>query len=223
MAISMIDGILYSHRGRIIGPKNGCFPSFREIFYGLSNLPRFAGQGERPRYWNVLKHSVCVALLMGKIGAAAFIAGLFHDQAENWVGDVPTTFKPPIIRDFERNCQRLLLTQFTQNWRGFDPGAHVAHDYKHADMIMLDVESRLSLRPDHETYLQKFHYPKMTEVERLEAEGLFKALHLIQNDDLEELLRLCMTGAMAGFGQESPEAHTSITRLGRIIFTKAAT
>jgi len=58
-----------------------------DICIGLSNIPRFAGQGE---FYSVAKHCIEVCNMLPKEHK---LAGLLHDASEAYIGDMPTPIK----------------------------------------------------------------------------------------------------------------------------------
>lgn len=220
MQRNILESQLYSRSGRMIGPKNGAFPGLREMFYPLSNFARFSGQAERPAVWNGLKHSVCVAMLLAKShDVIGFIKGLFHDTGEMWFGgDPPTPFKPMAYTEVERFFSRRLAQQLLAIWSGFNVEAHINCNYKPADRLMLDVESRLSLKVDTDHYLTEFRDVSSSDEARAEAEDLMKRVRKIDNDVLLDLVVLCIQDCMRGQGQSSKEAQNSVAKFGHIIY-----
>lgn len=210
-----LAGSIFSFRGRRIGPKLHDFPSFREMFYGLSNIPRFGGQAEAPAQWNVLKHSACVALLCGKRGSMPFIRGMFHDYPEMWIGDVPTPFKTDEIRAFEEACMLHLAGQMERAWSGFNAAAYVETEFFEEDRTMLAVEAAMSLKVDDVTLHEEFHRNKVDAKTWEDGCRLFYALHRWPNDLLVNSLAEFMTTVLSiPGGPGAKHVHDSIVKLG---------
>lgn len=64
-----------------------------DIAHSLSFINRYAGHTLRP--YTVAEHSILVSLILREQGhpAATQLAGLFHDAAEAYIGDMPTPVK----------------------------------------------------------------------------------------------------------------------------------
>jgi len=105
--------------------------TIEDIAHGLSLTCRFAGQCQR--FYSVAQHSVHVSEIVQPQDA---FAGLMHDAAEAFVGDVSKPLKGmlPQYKEIERRVERAIFRRF-----GI---AFVPETVKEADRIMLSTEQR---------------------------------------------------------------------------------
>lgn len=142
--------------GRFISALEGDFPSWREIYHSMRGLRRFCGQQiDFCLDWNVLKHSWAVAILCKNI-----IVGIFHDYPEMFTGDIPTPYKTPEIRAFEKQCHKRLGAYLTCIWPKFDESEFLKYPYKPADSIMLDIEAIHVIKAPEHYHKKYFLYNK---------------------------------------------------------------
>lgn len=136
----LLENFIISCYDREVTPKpngdNGSFPNWTEIFWALGRVNRFCGRQNRNIDWNVLKHSLCVALLSGD-----FIPGLLHDWPEMFTNDTPTPFKTEAQRLFEKECYILMGMELKKKIPTFPYQAFLNSNYKPADSIMVDYEA----------------------------------------------------------------------------------
>jgi len=110
----------------------------RDIAHALSHTCRF--RGFTTRLYSVAQHSYNVSVLLQSqdVSPRIQLAGLMHDAAEAYLGDMPTPFKRS-FRDFaeiEAYLQSAICDQFGIPWP--------LHELVHwADDVMLHVEARL--------------------------------------------------------------------------------
>lgn len=109
-----------------------------DIAHGLANCCRFAGQCRR--FYSVAQHSVLVSSLLP---LEFRMAGLLHDAAEAYLGDVTRPLKQllPEYKRIEERVERAIFDHFGVT--NIDPSV------KRADLIMLATEQR-DLMPEHD-------------------------------------------------------------------------
>ena len=105
----------------------------RDIAHGLAMTCRFGGQTQQ--FYSVAEHSVIVAR---NCPENLRMAGLLHDAAEAYIGDIPKPFKAEIsnYREIEDNILRVIYRKFGVN-EVTTPVKHVDDYALHSEAAML--------------------------------------------------------------------------------------
>lgn len=135
---------LVTATGREIDPADPCLADIciEDIAYGLAKEERFDGNTIVP--YSVAQHSVHVANLIAagwkncEPSRGLVAAGLLHDAAEAYLGDVVTPLKQvlPDYRALEARWEQVIFDRF-----GLDPRLGSGPAVKEADTAMLYCEA----------------------------------------------------------------------------------
>lgn len=142
-----------------------------DVIATLSKLCRFGGRGRE--FYSVAEHSVRVAEKMEPMGAAWGLAGLMHDAAEAYWGDIPRPQKAILrvldgdelrtIKEMESKILTILMREeYALDWAHYAESAAL-HD---ADNRMLMTEAVDLLRPE----LDREHWPAVEPYPDIEIE-----------------------------------------------------
>ncbi len=106
-----------------------------DIAHALSHICRFNGHTRRP--YSVAEHSIFVAMQCPR---ELTLAGLLHDAAEAYIGDVTRPLKQllkPIYKPIEAAFEQAIAERF-----GLDPLVFHHADVMQADLLALSSERR---------------------------------------------------------------------------------
>jgi len=124
------------HMFDLLNPQAQAF-DITDIAHHLSNICRF--NGATTSHYSVAQHSVLVSRIVPPYLA---LAGLMHDAAEAYVGDLPSPLKAllPDYQDIENNILQTIFEKVGINFP-------YHNEVKRADLVALATEARDLLKP----------------------------------------------------------------------------
>lgn len=116
-----------------------------DIAHALANTCRYGGHCQK--FYSVAEHAVFVSKRLERKGCSLDlqIAGLHHDDAEAYLGDIPRPMKPLLGKAYERMTDRMDKAIITALGLLGDQSNFHAKEVKDADVWSLLVEARFLL------------------------------------------------------------------------------
>ena len=117
--------------------------TLEDIAHGLAHTCRYAGQCDG--FYSVAEHCVHVS----RVVPFAELAGLFHDAAEAFMGDVSAPLKRllPEYRALEKRVERAVFNWFGIEWP-------LPTEVKAADLSVMAAELQILMPPGTNAWLQ---------------------------------------------------------------------
>jgi hypothetical protein len=181
------------HYFNFLTPETSEF-GIQEVAHALSHICRYAGHTRE--FYSVAQHSVLVSLLVPPEHA---LAGLLHDAAEAFIGDVAAPLKQllPDYKVIEKRVERAVLARFGLS-------ADLPACVKQADLIMLATEQR-DLMPAHD---DEWEWERIPGIQPIPGKVFPVAPHLARQMFLQRFAAITQSGARVPVVRLTPDQYS---------------